>query len=227
MIKIVQAGEAGKTKFLFEMHRFRTRIFKENMKWDVDVDLNGLEVDDFDVPEAVYFLALDAENRVVGTWRILPTTIPIMINKVWPDFLDTIDIPSDPLVWEASRFAVSSVKGKSAEGLAEVNHATKELFYALTKVCMLCGIREIYTMYDMSIGRLVKRLNCEPYKRSDRLPVSGRTCEVGAFRTDEVMLSNIKSACGDMLQQFTVDDLPPILLDLYEANSQKARRTAV
>jgi N-acyl-L-homoserine lactone synthetase len=227
MIRIVQAGESGKAKYLFDMHRFRTRIFKENMKWNVNVDINGLEIDDFDVPEAVYFLAFDADDRVVGTWRLLPTTIPIMINKVWPEFLNTIEIPSSSKVWEASRFSVNSSKGASREGLAEVNKATKELFYALTKVCLLCGIDEIYTMYDMSIGRLVKRINCEPYKRSETLEVFGRDCEVGAFRTDEIMLANIIDACKGVPQNFTRDDLPPLLLDMYDSNNPSQRLRVV
>lgn len=225
MIRIVQSGESGKTKYLLDMHRFRTRIFKENMNWNVSVDVNGLEIDDFDVPEAVYFLALDTDEKVVGTWRLLPTTSPIMISKVWPEFLNTIKIPSSPKVWEASRFSVSSAKGASREGLAEVNKATKELFYALIKVCLMCGIDEIYTMYDMSIGKLVKRINCEPYKRSEKMTVSGRESEVGAYRTDETMLANITLACGGVPQEFSRDDLPPILLDLYDT-ANPARRPA-
>lgn len=52
MIEIIQAGQAGKTRLLIEMYRLRAKIFKERMGWDVHVDMNGLEVDDFDTDEA-------------------------------------------------------------------------------------------------------------------------------------------------------------------------------
>ena len=77
MIEIVQPGQAGKTSYLFDMHRLRTRIFKERMNWDVDIDKNGLEIDDFDLPEAVYVLALDDEKNVIGSWRFLPKILTI------------------------------------------------------------------------------------------------------------------------------------------------------
>ncbi len=211
MIKIVQAGHAGDSKYLVDMHRFRTRIFSERMGWDVHVDQNGLETDQFDCPEAVYFLSLNDQDQVIGTWRLVPTTLPIMINEVWPQFLDTIKIPVSPHIWEASRFAVSSPNGNTKEGLTEVNKATQELFIALTEACILSGIQEIYTLYDRRIARLIRRLGCTPFKTSEELPVDQEMSCVGAFKTDDHMLNALRSRCRDDIPALTLADLPPSL----------------
>src|ERR1700733_3904624 len=107
MLEIAQTGQSGKSSLLFDMHRLRKRVFKDRMGWDVNVSPSGIETDQFDLPESIYLLALDDERRVIGNWRLLPTSGPTMIRDVWPQFLKTISMPRDDLVWEASRFAVN------------------------------------------------------------------------------------------------------------------------
>src|ERR1700685_3388477 len=143
MLEIAQAGQAGKTSLLFDMHRLRKRVFRDRMGWNVSVTPGGLEVDDFDLPDTVYLLALDDDGRVIGNWRLLPASGPTMIRKVWPQFLDSIEMPHSPAVWETSRFAVDSPRGNSEEGIAQVNRATQELFCGITELCILCGIQKI------------------------------------------------------------------------------------
>lgn len=214
MLEIAQAGQAGKTGLLFDMHRLRKRVFKDRMGWDVQVTNGGLEIDQFDIPEAIYLLATNKAGRVVGNWRLLPTTGPTMIRDVWPQFLDSLPMPSSPTVWEASRFAVDSPEGQSKEGLAEVNRATQELFCGLTELCLLAGIREVYTFYDMRIARLLKRLDCRARTTSQRLKVEDFLAETGVFRTDETMLANLRAATGIREQLVRPDMLPPVLAEL-------------
>lgn len=227
MIKIVQSGNAGDTKYLIEMHRFRAKIFSERMGWDVAVDKNGLETDQFDCPEAAYFLALNDAEEVIGTWRLVPTTLPTMVEEVWPQFLKSIDIPASPYIWEASRFAVSSPKGATREGLAEVNIATQELFVALTEACILSGITDVYTLYDQRIARLIRRLDCEPYKTSKDILVDLTPSKVGAFKTDQKMLLSIRNKCSEDFPVITLDDLPPCLLELREGFHYPHKRSFI
>jgi N-acyl-L-homoserine lactone synthetase len=211
MLEIVQAGQAGKTGLLFDMHRLRKRVFKDRMGWDVQITQGGLEIDQFDIPEAIYLLSVNSAGRVIGNWRLLPTTGPTMIRDVWPQFLDTLPMPVSATVWEASRFAVDSPEGQSNEGLAEVNRATQELFCGLTEVCLLTGIREVYTLYDMRIARLLKRLNCRARATSERLRIDTFQAEIGVFATDETMLANLRAASGIRERLIEPDMLPPFL----------------
>lgn len=215
MLEIAQAGHAGKTGLLFDMHRLRKRVFKDRMGWPVHVTPGGLEVDDFDLPEAVYLLALDDERRVIGNWRMLAATGPTMIRDVWPQFLGSIDMPHDPHVWEASRFAVDSLKGNSEEGIAQNSMAMQELFCGAAELSLLCGIREIFAMYDMRIARMLQRLDCQPRALSAEVLIEGDVCRVGAFTTDEIMLSRLRAATGLTGNLLTPDMLPPLLHDYY------------
>jgi acyl homoserine lactone synthase len=211
MLEIVQAGQAGKTGFLLDMHRLRKRVFHDRMGWDVHVSPGGLEVDDFDTPETVYLLCLNEYGRVIGNWRLLPTTGPYMIRDVWPEFLQSIDIREASDAWEASRFAVDSLMETSAESLAMINAATQEMLCGLTELCVLAGIREIYTMYDRRIARLLKRLDCLPATVSRQLTISGAVSEVGRFITDGAMLSRLRAATGISRNLITKAQLPPLL----------------
>ena len=123
MIELVQAGQAGKTTFLFDMHRLRARVFKEKMGWDVQVTPDNLEIDQFDLPDTVYLLALNKDSRVIGTWRLLPTTGPTMIRDVWPQYLDSISMPTAPDVWEVSRFAIDPLTKDPDEAARETQRA--------------------------------------------------------------------------------------------------------
>ncbi len=193
------------------------------MGWDVSITPGGLEVDDFDLPDAVYLLALDNDRRVIGNWRMLPTDGPTMIRNVWPQFLDSIEMPPDPLAWEASRFAVDSPKGNSEEGIAQVSLATQELFCGLTELCIMCGIQKIFTMYDMRIARLLKRLDCRPQTVSTRLRVEGQISQVGCFLTDEVMLKRLRAATGIRHNLVTAEMIPPALKN-YRGDTRNINR---
>ena len=211
MLEIVQAGQAGKTKLLFDMHRMRKRVFKDRMGWDVSVTEGGLEVDQFDIDDTVYLLSLNEDRQVIGNWRLLPATGPTMIRDVWPQFLETLPMPSAPDVWETSRFAVDSPAINPEEGLAQVNRATRELFVGLTELCLLCGIKQIFTFYDMRIARLLKRIDCPPAAISKRLKIDDFQAEVGCFNTDEEMLARLRAASGITETLVTLDMLPPTL----------------
>lgn len=196
MLEVVQAGQAGKTQLLFEMHRFRARVFRERMGWDVDVDENGLEIDEFDTPDAVYLLALDQDSSVVGTWRMIPSTGPTMVCNVWPHFLNHIDLPHTPNVWEMSRFAVSPHCSEARAFVATSKRIVGEMFCGLTELCIRAGIREVFTLYDQRIERIVEGLQCSPVSATPRHPIGDFSARVGLFRTDFAMLTRLRASTG-------------------------------
>lgn len=211
MIQIIQAGQAGKTKYLLDMHRLRARIFKERMGWDVNVDMQGLEVDDFDIPEAIYLLSCDDMQKVNGCWRILPTSLSTMIETVWPEFLEDIVMKKNSECWEMSRFAVDFSGMSAKEGLYNLNKTTAKMFCALTELCILCDIKEIYTLYDLRISRILQRLNCVPVQESRNRKIDDNDCYVGRFIPDHKMLEILRQASGIEEKLIFEDDLPPVL----------------
>jgi acyl homoserine lactone synthase len=83
-------------------HRLRYKMFVERQNWGVP-NYRQMEYDEFDTPAATYILAVDDDNRALGTTRLVPTTRPYMIKSLWPD-LAQIELPQSETIWEASRF---------------------------------------------------------------------------------------------------------------------------
>ncbi len=222
MIQVIQVGQAGKTRYLLEMYRMRALIFKERMGWDVNVDMQGLETDDFDIDVAIYLLSVDDQKKVNGSWRIIPTSHMTMIEKIWPDFLKDVEMKKSPLCWEMSRFGILSDQSQSVkESINSFNNTTAELFCALTELCIHCGIEEIYTLYNKKIAKLLRLLDCHPVQVSEARPVNGEETYVGRFIPDSVMLSKLKeaTAVSGSLVDFT--DLPYAITQYRETQKEK------
>lgn len=196
MLDLVRPGDFGKTSLLFDMHRLRKRVFMDELGWPVTATADGLEIDEFDDENALYLLSINDAKRVVGTWRMHPTSTQTMIQKLWPEFLKTISMELSPKVWEMSRFAASSPTLTGREAIKESQKAVAEMFSGLTQLCMQSGVRTVFTLYDDRIVRVIRRLGCIPQAISEQRLIDGRPCQVASFKTDKAMLSSIRRCTG-------------------------------
>lgn len=223
MIEIIQTGQFGKTKSIIEMHKVRKLIFKDRMGWDVDLTQEGLEVDNYDLPETVYIIARDNLNRVAGVWRILPSSCPSMIRDIWPDFLNSFDMPINDSAWEASRFGVQAYHDNPKDNIRSVSKITSELIVALLKVCVITGIESIYTMYNLQIARSVRKVGFFAEETSKEILIEDKPSVVGRVRTDAEALVRVQEKTGiDFL--LTFEDLPPILQEMAMKNMKIIER---
>ena len=199
MIEVVTPENYGQHRARLDaMHRLRYEVFHERLKWRVN-SKNGRERDEFDDLSPIYLLA--GGDQVSGTWRLLPTTGPYMLNTVFSVLMEDEPAPCDPRVWETSRFAVSS-ELQGEDGLAAVNRITGELFCGLVEFCLTRGIREIVTAYDIRIARLLPRVGCTPTWRSGRHRICDTIALAGRFDISEEQLEKIRRAtgiCGSVL----------------------------
>ena len=91
---------------LFEqMGHYRREVFINQLGWELNTT-NGMELDEFDGPDAVYVCSHDNEGNVNGVARLLPTTGPYLMEKVFPQLWAGNTLPHDPKIWELSRFAM-------------------------------------------------------------------------------------------------------------------------
>ncbi len=102
---------------LASMHRLRHRVFVERQKYDVPTYRN-MEWDQFDTPAAVYLVWRDELGEARAVTRLIPTTLPYMIQELWADLVDGGELPSDDKVWEATRFGID--RGLSPDKRREV-----------------------------------------------------------------------------------------------------------
>lgn len=227
MIEIIQAGQGGKTDSIIEMHRVRKFIFKDRMGWDIDISDEGLEIDDYDLPETIYILARDAKMRVSGVWRMLPSTSPSMIRDLWPEFLEDFQMPKDSFSWEVSRFGVHSYEDSPKAVVQNFNKITAQLITGLVTVCNMTNIQDIYTMYNPQVGKAVSRTGFIASEITKEIPVEGKASIVGRFRTNAAMLNDVKTKTG-VDYELTFENLPPLLQKLHKTNSNlKEKREQV
>ncbi len=67
---------------------------------------DGMEYDEFDIPAAVYLVWRDPSRVVRGLIRMIPTSVPYMLQSYWPHLCQTQELPRSDDVWEASRICV-------------------------------------------------------------------------------------------------------------------------
>lgn len=217
MIKIFQTGQFGSTKYLMDMHRVRTKIFRDRMGWDVNVNEMEMEIDDYDLPETIYVLSIDEHDKVVGTWRFLMTDQPSMIQNIWPQYLETLPIPASPNMCETSRFGVHCEEAALAERQKQVNQATAEMLVGLIDACIKCGITDMFTLYNVKIKRLLERIGFKPVRTSAVIDLEGEPTVTAQFEMNQELLDAIRAKTGITLQ-IAPNDLPPLLLERFLAH---------
>ncbi len=89
-----------------DMFRDRADQFKARLGWDVSVDENGFERDEYDALNPLYVIWEGPDGRHQGSMRFLPTTGPVMINDHFSHLLNG-DTVQSPDIWECTRFCLS------------------------------------------------------------------------------------------------------------------------
>jgi acyl homoserine lactone synthase len=179
MMQLIAAGHYGNfIDEIAEMHRLRKRVFNERLDWDVQVS-GDMEIDEFDALQPVYLLHRASNDSVQGCVRLLPTTGPTMLRDAFRVLLDGASAPSDPTIWESSRFALDIPVDapKAAHGLAK---ATYELFAGMIEFGLSRQITEIVTVTDARMERILRRAGW-PLRRIGKPRQLGTTLAVAGY----------------------------------------------
>ena len=129
-----------KTAHLFDdalasQARLRYLVFVERRMLE-HPHYEDMEYDEFDTPAAVYLVWRDARQTVRGVARLVPTTMPYMLETYWPFLCQTRPLPKAEDVWEINRVCVDrTVEPKIRRCIFP------ELLSATAEFCMMSGIR--------------------------------------------------------------------------------------
>lgn len=153
LIKIA-ARKEFESRQLWEMHRLRTKVFKDRMGWEIPV-MSGMEIDGYDALDPYYMMIHEGEptKELRGCWRALPTEGPYMLKDTFPELLYGQAAPEDPKIWELSRFAIEA-DGPQGFGFSGIS------LDALREIVMFgdrMGITSYVTVTTASIERMMKR----------------------------------------------------------------------
>lgn len=149
-IRIAPRG-AFKSNELCEMHTLRAKVFRGRLGWEVPV-LSGMEIDGYDALEPRYMQMREGET-LRGCWRLLPTEGPYMLKDSFPQLLDGQEAPSDPQIWELSRFALET-EGAAGFGFSSM---TMESIEAVIRHAHEQGLQRYVTVTTVAIERMLRR----------------------------------------------------------------------
>ncbi|MFY9211024.1 MAG: acyl-homoserine-lactone synthase [Aestuariivita sp.] len=95
------------------MFRDRADQFSTRLGWDVQIDANGEERDQYDALDPLYVIWETPGGGHGGSMRFLPTTGPVMVNDIFGHLTGGGPIQS-PLIWECTRFCLARNAGPRA-----------------------------------------------------------------------------------------------------------------
>lgn len=107
MLRYIYADDLHHTPNLARtMFRDRASQFHDRLKWEVTVDADGNERDEYDALNPMYVIWEQPDGTHGGSLRFLPTTGSCMVNDHFLDLTDGVKIQS-PLIWECTRFCLA------------------------------------------------------------------------------------------------------------------------
>lgn len=88
------------------MYRDRAEQFRHRLGWDVTVDEDGFERDQYDEINPLYVIWERPDGRHGGSARFLPTTGRTMVNEHFLHLTQGVAFRS-PFIWECTRFCLA------------------------------------------------------------------------------------------------------------------------
>ncbi len=167
------------------MLRDRATQFHDRLKWEVTVDANGFEHDQYDPLNPLYVI-WDDGGKHGGSMRFLPTTGDTMVNDHFSHLAGgEICVPT---VWETTRFCVSP---DAADG----GRIAALLMMAGAQLGVGFGLSHSIGVFDARMVRIYRKLGWEP----DILGTEGKGREAisaGLWAFDDVILGKMCAAAG-------------------------------
>lgn len=153
MIRYIYASDLHKHPTLAQsMFRDRADQFKMRLGWDVSIDKNGEERDEYDAQNPLYVIWEGADGKHGGSMRLLPTTGRTMVNDHFSHLTDGVHIQS-PSIWECTRFCLAP---GAKPGVAAA------LMLAGGEIMRAFGIAHYVGVFDARMVRIYRRIGSCP-----------------------------------------------------------------
>ena len=146
------------------MHVDRAQQFSRRLRWEVVVDENGEEHDEYDLLNPLYIVSESCDGEHEGSLRFLPTTGRTMVNEHFLELTDGVNI-SSPHIWECTRFCISPTADRrvAAKLLAAGAYLMKE-----------CCIDYFVGVFDEKMERIYRAIGSSPTVLGRRQTTKGK-----------------------------------------------------
>ncbi|MEM8653467.1 MAG: acyl-homoserine-lactone synthase [Pseudomonadota bacterium] len=152
MLRYVYASDLGDhPKLARTMFRDRADQFKTRLGWDVQVDHDGYERDEYDDLNPLYVIWEEPDGSHGGSMRFLPTTGRTMVNE---HFGDLISGPiKSPVIWECTRFCLTRGAG---------SHVAAALMLGGGEIMQNFGVEHFVGVFDARMVRIYRMIGSSP-----------------------------------------------------------------
>jgi acyl homoserine lactone synthase len=120
----------------------RARQFHVRLGWDVSVDADGYETDQYDALNPLYVLWETPMGRHGGSMRFLPTTGRTMVNEHFSHLTPAGGIV-DRTIWECTRFCLAEDAGPRVSAALMLGGAELGVSMALQKAVGIFDARMV------------------------------------------------------------------------------------
>lgn len=153
MIRYIYADQLSSyPKLRDSMFRDRADQFKTRLGWEVTVDEQGFEKDQYDDLNPLYVIWENADGMHGGSMRFLPSTGRTMVNEHFTELLGGGTITS-PLIWECTRFCLN----RDAE-----SRVAAALMLAGGEIMNGFGIAHFAGVFDARMVRIYRLIGSSP-----------------------------------------------------------------
>ena len=133
------------------MFRDRADQFKTRLEWEVNVDEQGFEADEYDALNPLYVIWENADGTHGGSMRFLPTVGRTMVNE---HFGDLMSGPiTSPTIWECTRFCLS----RGAE-----SRVAAALMLGGGEIMQNFGVHHFVGVFDARMVRIYRMIGSSP-----------------------------------------------------------------
>jgi acyl-homoserine lactone synthase len=148
MIKCFRGRKALKTAGIDrDYSRLRYKTFIQEQQWPLS-HRNGEEWDIYDTDDAVYIMAFDAHQKIMGGARMLPTTQAFLMEDVFGHLVDTSGVlPKGPAIMEFTRYFIRSDIVRSRQLIQSVG----QILCAVMEWSLDEGLESMLLVVDMSL----------------------------------------------------------------------------
>lgn len=153
MLRYVYADELHNfPKLADSMFRDRADQFKTRLGWEVSIDEEGYERDQYDALNPLYVIWEMPDGTHGGSMRFLPTTGRTMINEHFTEVMGGGTVTS-PLIWECTRYCLS--RGAPA-------HVAAALMLGGGEIMRGFGIKHFVGVFDERMVRIYRMIGSSP-----------------------------------------------------------------
>jgi len=134
------------------MFRDRADQFANRLGWDVQVDAQGFERDEYDRDDTLYIIWEMPDGSHGGSLRLLPTTGQVMVNDHFASLLPAGPL-HDPHIWECTRFCLAQ---------SAPSHVAAALMLGGGEVMRAFSLSHFVGVFDARMVRIYRLIGSSP-----------------------------------------------------------------